>query len=119
MPLKFNPPKQAGRYALYVNYGNERAFFKTYDELGHAKLGLRHHYNNRNAAKILENIEGEWYTLFDIPAGTTTQELPWMKKRTSWYWRNEERKVAKPMTRDEYAEWRLQVERERVEARSF
>lgn len=112
MSLKFNPPKQVARYALFVDHGEGRGFFKTYDELGYAKIAVGHHRSHD--AKILENVEGDWYVLFDIPKGTDRNNLPWKKKRTSWYYRNEERKVAKPMTRDEYAEWRLAVERERI-----
>lgn len=118
MSLKFNPPKTAGRYALFVDYGNERGFFKTYDKVGHAKSAHTHHnYGVQNDAKILENVQGEWFTLYDIPKGTNRNDLPWKKKRDSWYHRNSEYKVAKSMTRDEYAEWRLAVERERIESK--
>lgn len=115
MSLKFNPPKQVARYALFIDHGNGKGFFKTYNELGSAKMALGHrNYGMRNDAKILENVEGQWYVLFDIKKGTDRDNLPWKKARTSWRWRNSESKVSKPMTRDEYAEWRLKVERERV-----
>jgi hypothetical protein len=113
MSLRFDPPKQVARYALFVDHGNGKGFFKTYNELGFAKMALGHHnYGMSHDAKILENVEGQWYVLFDIKKGTERTALPWYKEMTGWYSRG--RKVAKPMTRDEYAEWRLAVERERI-----
>jgi hypothetical protein len=115
MSLRFDPPKQVARYALFVDHGNGKGFFKTYNELGFAKMALGHHnYGMSHDAKILENVEGQWYVLFDVPARTPSNNLPWKKVRTSWRWHNSESKVSKPMTRDEYAEWRLAVERERI-----
>jgi hypothetical protein len=111
MTLRFDPPKQAGRYALYVEGAGAKNGFRVYDELGHAKNAY-HFRSHRGAAKILENVDGKWYVLFDIPKGLSYKELPWVKEIVGWYDRG--RKVAKPMTRDEYAEWRLAVERERM-----
>jgi hypothetical protein len=107
MTLRFDPPKDAGRYALYLEGASGKNGFRTYSELGHAKNAY-HFRGHRRAAKILENVDGKWYVLFDIRQGTL--DLPWFKETIGWY--NRERKVAKPMTRDEYAEWRLAVERE-------
>lgn len=117
MTLKFTPPKATGRYALFVDYGNDRGLFKTFDELGSAKLSWRHHASY-DAAKILELVEGEWFTLFDIPAKTEYANLPWVKDvNQSWRAHYRTTKRAVPMTRDEYAEWRLAVERERVQSK--
>lgn len=114
MSLKFNPPKTTGRYALFVDWGNDRGFFKTYDNLGTAKQAHSHrNYNNRNNAKILELVEGSWYVLHEVKAGTPYSELPWYKE-VGGSWRTSAYKKAVPMTRDEYAEWRLKVERERI-----
>lgn len=109
MSLKFVPPKAATRYAIFVN--RNKPVFKAYNNLGHAKLSWRHGARGRFDAKLLENIDGEWYVLFDIPKGTST--APWTKK-TKRRWTSYEFNVAVPMSRDEYAEWRLKVERERV-----
>lgn len=114
MVLKFNPPKQVARYALYV--GTEsRGKLYTYDDLGSAKNSYHHKYTNVSGAKILENVEGNWYVLYDIPSGTKYKDLPWVKEVEGGGWRSSYKiDTAKPMTRDEYAEWRLQVERERI-----
>ena len=114
--LKFNPPKTVARYALFVDHGNGQGFFKTYNDLGIAKVAHSHrNYGGRYAAKILENVEGQWYVLHDIKAGTTYENLPWVKETQGGYWTGyNKRKKAIPMTRDEYAEWRVAVERERI-----
>ena len=120
MTLKFTPPKKSARYALFVENGNdpERGSFKTFNDLGAAKASYHFaHYGYPNA-KILENVEGEWYVLHDIKDVHSYKELPWVKEvqgdwsyRTASYGANDHR--AKPMTREEYAEWRLAVEREK------
>lgn len=115
MTLKFNPPRQAGRYALYLEGAGSKTGFRTYDELGHAKNAYNFR-GHRYAGKILENVSGEWYVLYDIAKGLTYKELPWVKETQSGYWSSYgKRTTSVPMTRDEYAEWRLQVERERIE----
>src|ERR1700754_2226885 len=119
MSLKFNPPQKVARYALFIDHGNGRGFFKTYNEVGFAKMAHAHrNYRVRNDAKILENVDGDWYVLYEVKAGTERENLPWMKEQNDWRHYRQGIKVAKPMTRDEYAEWRVQVERERV-ASSF
>lgn len=115
MSLKFIPPKQAARYALFVDHKSS-SFFKVYSNLGHAKTAhAQRNYNTRYDAKILEMVNGEWYVLHDIKAGTERENLPWKKQVNvgGWY-SNRTTKRSVPMTRDEYAEWRLKVERERV-----
>jgi hypothetical protein len=117
MTLKFNPPKQVARYALFVDHGQGRGAFKIYNDLGSVKNAYRFAGHGRYDVKILENVAGEWYTLFDIPKGTAYADLPWVKEvRTGGWYANRLVKRAVPMTREEYAEWRLQVERERIES---
>jgi|ERR1043166_6027864 hypothetical protein len=113
MSLRFNPPKQVARYALFVEHGEGRGRFTVYNNLGSVKNAYHHAGTYNAASKILENVDGDWYTLFDIPAGTLYRDLPWVKE-ASYSWRGTPQKTAVPMTRDEYAEWRLKVERERV-----
>lgn len=117
MTLRFEPPKQVARYALFVDYdGSGRGYFKTYNDLRHAKIAYRYHnYSGRYNAKILEMVAGEWYVLYDIKAGTELRDLPWYKEVNEG-WRTGYRKTKKavPMTRDEYADWRVAVEHERL-----
>lgn len=112
MPLKFNPPKQVARYALFT-YGEvpNQGEFKIYNNLGSVK-NAAHQKLRWSNVKILENVDGDWYVLHSAAKGTVYRELPWVKRRSSWRWSDSYR--ATPMTRDEYAEWRLKVERERI-----
>ena len=124
MMLRFTPPKQVARYAAFIDHGNGRGFFKTYDEVGPAKVALRMQlafgsWRDTNLAqynaKLLEMIDGEWFTLYDIPKGTT--RLPWEKEvetYSAYHGRFSKRWQAVPMTRDEYGEFRAKVERERL-----
>lgn len=88
------------------------------------------------SAFILENVDGRWYVLYEIRPGLTEEELPWYKEYMVGSWNDQlytdyiktddfyqkriasgEYKIVKkptPMTRDEYVEWRLAVERERL-----
>lgn len=116
MALKFDPPKHLARYALFVDrgesYGGSRYTFKPYDNLGHAKLGW-HSRGTHFDSKILENINGEWYTLFDI--SKDANRAPWQKQVEAGGWRHPYKTwKAKPMTRDEYANWRIKVEHEKL-----
>lgn len=85
---------------------------------------------------ILENVDGTWYVLYEIKPGLTEEELPWMKEYLVGTWQNslyseyhktnkyyqdkiadgsyKVVKKATPMSTDEYVEWRLAVERERL-----
>lgn len=122
MSLKFNPPVQVARYAIFIDHGNGRGYFKSFDELGYAKLSF---YRKNNLdyeriaqydGKILENIGGDWYVLFDVKAGTTLDDLPWYKEvRNGGYWSSRTSKRARPMTREEYADFRVKVAREQWE----
>lgn len=89
-------------------------------------------------AFILENVNGRWYTLYEIPAGIEETDLPWYKEylrgpygdvlyteyyKTSEYYQNQiasgYRSIVKkvtPMSRDEYVEWRLAIQREELSA---
>ena len=116
MTLRFEPPKTVAKYALFtVNVGNGKTTFKSYDDLGSAKNAYHNKYNVD--AKILESVDGQWYVLFDIPNGTRYENLPWVKKvqrRFGYSYNEHSYPTSVPMTREEYAEWRLKVERERV-----
>jgi hypothetical protein len=129
--LKFNPPKPIGRYALYIERSYGDPHFKVFSSLGNLKNSFNYQvmsYSSETRAnsKILENINGDWYVLYDVPVGTKNDELPWMK--TSYrvykhgYWHtvstsddpNAHKMVnSAPMTKDEYADWRVRVELDR------
>lgn len=118
MSLRFVPPSMYARYAVFIDHGNGRGFFRTYDHLGSAKAAYRIHsgfgYRRRvtSPAKLLEMVEGSWYVLYDIPEGSTM--LPWQEDKgdRGYYYRGGIQTVQ--MTREQYAEWRLTVERERL-----
>jgi hypothetical protein len=153
MSLRFNPPpEEAKKLPRYASYAAGE--MKTHGSIGAAKNSL----NNRmwrwkstegetpdrgrkrvtTYAAILENINGTWYTLYQIPDGTTSDTLPWMKeyvqgkygsvnlytdyhKDSPYYQKGIENgtfkvfKKATPMTRDEYVAFRLAVQREEFE----
>lgn len=132
MTLKFIPPKPIGQYALYVEGSYGPATFKIYSNLGDLKnafynrVGFVWRENTTCAnAKVLEMVHGEWYVLFDVPKGTKKEDIPWMKTSYKKYqyghWREvsptEEgaykRIASRPMTREEYADFRVKVELER------
>lgn len=138
MTLKFIPPKEeAQSFPRYASYGEGQ--LKTHRTLS----GARNSLNNRvapygywrNSEKtwkqgfILENIDGEWYTLYHVKDGSKFEDLPWVHKRwvhTQYRWkmytqptdsqaeRYHVEYYSRPMTTDEYVSWRLQVERERL-----
>ena len=117
MTLKFTPPKLANRYALFVEHDNDRGTFKVYKDLGSVKNAWYHSAGRYNASKILELVDGDWYVLYDIPKGTERRDTPWYQETTryDYYGRgNTTAKRAKSMTRDEYADWRVKVEREKL-----
>lgn len=131
MTLRFNPPKPIGRYALYIERSCGDPHFKVFSSLGDLKNSFNHQVmeytgKTRVNSKVLENVDGDWYVLYDVPADTKNDELPWMK--TSYrvhkygYWQTVSTsddpnayKMVKsaPMTKDEYADWRVRVELER------
>ena len=154
--LKFVPPKEeATKYPRYASFAAGE--MKLHHGVGFAKNSLnnrmwervgdgtfRKGWNDREVentklvtkhAFLLENVEGEWFTLYEIKPGLTKNELPWMKEYYYGYYhwtlltdyeRNHEYYSAKiksgeyptqfrptKMTTDEYVEWRLAVELER------
>lgn len=106
MTLRFVPPPTVARYAVYtVTHG-----LKVYDDLGSAKNAARRRsgINRRNASRntyILENVNGEWFILYQINIGDT--KPPWHTRESAWG-----HSFAVPMTREEYAEWRIKVHEE-------
>lgn len=134
MTLKFTPPKEEAKsFPRYASYGAGQ--LKVHGTLS----GARNSLNNRTAPGwrsegkykqgfILENIEGEWFTLYHVEEGATFEQLPWVHKtwvHTRYGWKSEtepdyrpdEYKIvnkARAMTTDEYVAWRLAVERERL-----
>lgn len=109
-PLKFTPPPTVSRYALYHD-----GELKTYNHLGSAKNAYRHLYNPQNV-KILERVGDQWFILYDVPDGRLhTDEVPWVKKVDIYRYGRYESDFPRaiPMTRDEYADWRVKVELER------
>lgn len=110
--LRYDPPPNVGRYAVVVDKGWYTSF-TIMNGLGHAKSSLRHAvwawYGASSAIKggrILEMVNGQWYTLYEVHKGDT--ELPWIVKIY-----DQQGKVlgtsAKPMTREEYADFRVRV----------
>lgn len=120
--LRFVPPKLLAKYAVFIDHGNGRGFFRTYDLIGSAKYSFRNHNGpsrwgssggTHYPGKILELIDGEWFVLYDVPKGT--EHLPWEKdfgSDSQWYTRRTGWHTV-PMTREEYGDWRAKVERER------
>lgn len=116
MTLKFIPPPQAARYALSIG-----GSFHIYNDIARAKIAWWNHgrWRTSTSAYILENVEGSWFVLYEIPPNTT--EPPWYKDvstyRSGYGWRDTKR--ARPMSREEYATWRVQVDRELLAERSL
>jgi hypothetical protein len=104
------------KYASYVPGAWEA--FRTHRYLGAAKQSLmnraRTYYGKgMKPGKILEMVDGVWYTLYDVKEGTLPNDVPWKKDVEKGGWRDKYvvRKSV-PMTREEYAEWRIAVDRE-------
>lgn len=133
MTLHFVPPKDKTlRFALstaqvYTSESlsevlNSRPTFRQYVTLGAAKLAYHHRYGGSRGginaeARILELIDGEWYTLFVIRPHTPYEKLPWVTKVHDYY-SSRTYPRAKGMSREAYAEFRLAVERESIARRS-
>lgn len=69
---------------------------------------------------IAQLVDGEWYVLHEVPQGTAYADLPWVKtiEKKNWSYGQKQyitstKTKAVPMTREEYAEWRVAVELER------
>jgi hypothetical protein len=163
MTLKFTPPKEDAkglpRYASYVVGSG----MKTHGRIVDAKnswrnrgwtsvttdkiIGQNYDSTPRYERKrvtlhghILENVDGLWYTLYEIKPGLVEEELPWMKEylhsnrgyyygdflytdhyKNNSYYQDKisegEFKVIKKataMTRDEYVAWRLAIQLENL-----
>lgn len=159
MSLKFIPPKEdvasLPRYASYVVGSG----MKLHGQLNAAKNSWRNRgwtrrihpdkpkiesyggllRDNWQAVTlhgfILENVDGDWYVLYEIKPNLTEDQLPWMKeyyysygwnlltdsiKSNSYYgpklkageYKTEFRPT--PMTRDEYVAWRLEIQKEQL-----
>lgn len=142
MTLRFNPPKDK-KLPRYASYGagilkthTEVAYAKL--SLAHR---LEHRANDDSVpyysrpwkwheGYILEMVDGAWYVLYHVEEGTDRDHLPWKKKAWrhrdyySWGRRYDkptynpesyiEEYVSVPMTKDEYADWRIKVELERL-----
>jgi hypothetical protein len=107
--LLFIPPKEVASYAVYK--GGQ---FKVYDTLSAAKQRISWDRGwHKPAAQILEMVNGNWYVLYDVPEDTAYADLPWVKL-VGHGWRRDGYERAVPMTRNEYAEWRVAVEREQI-----
>jgi hypothetical protein len=118
MGLKFSPPKNVARYAYAVEYERSQTKFATFNDIGSAKLGLQANMNRYasdfKAAYLLENVEGQWYVLHTV--NKDDEHMPWQKEVEVGGWRSSYKTWrAVPMTREQYAEWRVQVERERLQ----
>jgi hypothetical protein len=117
MTLKFTPPENSARYALSIG-----KFFKTYDELSRAKIAWHSHGRyTTEVARILEMVDGSWFTLYTVQPGTSAIDLPWYAE-VYGYVRGigyRDRRRSKPMTADEYADWRLRVDRELMTSRTW
>jgi hypothetical protein len=125
------------RYASYVSGPYES--FVTHGTLHGAKNSFRNRAGMwRNGSwtfrdgKILELVEGNWYTLYDVKDVTDSGHLPWhypvetatyeknpdynpaeyIPGQQSWIRKTEVNYVARPMTRDEYANWLVRVHME-------
>lgn len=154
--LKFVPPKEEQKAYRYASYAGGE--MKLHGGVGFAKNSLnnrmwtrvdtdevvRQDFQGKDVYKtklvtkhafLLENVEGEWFVLYEIKPGSTKDELPWMKEYYFSYYRwsvltpyVRESKYYSPkiesgeyptmfratkMTTDEYVAWRLAVELER------
>lgn len=123
MTLKFQPKEGVKpRYALYTEdrYGNPVHYraFKTSNNLGVLKglVSRGMHYDGSDTKtyhshKILEFIDGDWYVLYDVPAGLTYKELPWIREVQGWSYSfgSRTRVRAVPMSPEDYLKFRLLV----------
>lgn len=141
MTLKFVPPKEQ-KLPRYASYGGGVMKTHTEVGHAKQSLGHRstyrgdgepgQHYYSRpvlwHEGFILELVDGEWFTLYHVEEGTNDEDLPWKKEswvdhRYGWSrqfvkptYRPEDysrQVVSVPMSRDEYAAWRVAVELEK------
>lgn len=147
MSLRFVPPQtEQEKLPRYASYS--AGIMKNHSSVGHAKNSLNHRMwtwdtptdggKRQRVTKhsfILEMIDGQYFTLYEIKPGLTWEHLPWMKLgfRSAWgnwteltdYYLNssyygpklEKGELTKsyravPMTRDEYVDFRIKADRE-------
>lgn len=131
---KFIPPKEDKTFPRYASYGGGQ--LKTHRTLSGARNSLNnrcapHGYKSEKGWEqgfILENVDGEWYTLYHVPEGAKYEDLPWVHKRyvhSVYGWKLDNlpkhkpenytvEYYSRPMNTDEYVAWRLAVEHERL-----
>lgn len=159
MSFKFIPPKEETqklpKYGSYVVGSG----MKLHHGIGFAKNSLNNRmwtreidpdnpkveryggtYDNyrqvTSHAFLLESVDGEWFTLYEIKPGLTKNQLPWMKEffYNGWSWspvgeylevpyykekyldNPETRRKFKavPMSTEEYVQFRLAIQREQL-----
>lgn len=121
--LKFEPPKELeNRFALYV-YPFEGAYPQPGRLIPTRTEGLAKrlwwYFGMGRRSRVLQLIDGEWFTLYE---NMPEDRLPaWYQKvDVAPYWRNGKFDPAKAdrnrdRTKEEYAEWRIQVYREQAQ----
>lgn len=140
MSLKFVPPKEDRKFPRYASYAD--GVMKTHSTIGAAKLSFNNrgweYTRDDDSTKrkyvtkhgfILESVNGEWFVRYEIKPGLTSEELPWMEKvykhrQYRWTytelptWGNPDAYTVEyrphKVTADEYADWRVKVELERL-----
>lgn len=116
MTLKFTPPGNTARFALSIG-----SFFKIYNDVARAKIAWHSHRWSSEPAHILELVDGQWFVLYTVQPNTRAENLPWYAETYGYVrgvgWRT--RNVAKPMSREDYASWRLQVNHELLAEKSL
>lgn len=108
--LRYIPPPNAARYALA-----RENYFKTYNTVSAAKLGVYHlrwPRNGTDSTYILERVRDAWFVLYEVTSGMDKADYPWKAAaRTTLHYLRDTNKAV-PMSADDYATWRLAVERE-------
>lgn len=140
--LQFTFPAGDRRDPKYVSYvPSGYITMKPHSYVSAAKNSIHNRAGSYNHSKcgmvykeayVLERVEGRWFILYAIPENTLWSDLPWMiDKVTTSYNRNPKYisyretpdepsyivsettdRVAAPMSMDEYAAWRISVDRE-------
>lgn len=121
LKFEFEQMREPRQY-LYASYvPSSVSPFRVHRYIGAAKQSFynragSYRYNDPSysAGKILEMVDGVWYVLYDVPGGTKRSDLPWSKDVDIYPWRGDGSSVrrAVPMSKAEYAEWRIAVDRE-------
>lgn len=129
MTLKFLvPPTEQYNFGVWTEGGGFRAHRNSGSakQSAMARTGL-HPWNRTTGTTysrvvITQLVNGEWYTVYDVPKGTVYNGLPWIKEEKihKGYEGAPSYKPiystvhrSRPMDKEEYAEWRIAVELER------